>query len=275
MVCVWAPKTSATALLESGRIVLYPAGFALYPEELRLKDPALCGGAKNISLSADGTLKHAAAPPAARLRLKTMMARYAAFALDLVQAVAPHYRGTLIRGRTSFRPAEIASRKSPVLKDDSRLHVDAFAARPTGGMRILRVFANVNDADPRAWQVGEPFADMAGRFLPSLRPNPRAINTLYAAIGITKGRRTRYDDLMLGLHNAAKRDQSYQASCPKQAIAFPSGSVWVCYTDVVMHAALKGQHALEQTFLVPVDAMAEPSRSPLRMLEAMTGRALT
>lgn len=275
MVCVWAPKTSATALLESGRIVLYPAGFALYPEELRLKDPALCGGAKNISLAADGTLKHAAATPAARLRLKTMMARYAAFALDLVTAIAPQYRGRLIRGRTSFRPTEIAGRRSSVLKDDSRLHVDAFPARPTGGMRILRVFTNVNDAEPRSWNVGEPFQDMAGRFLPLLHPTPRALTTLYAAIGLTKGRRTRYDDLMLGLHNAAKRDHAYQASSPKQALAFPSGSVWVCYTDVVMHAALKGQHALEQTFLVPVDAMAEPSRSPLRILEAMTGRTLT
>jgi hypothetical protein len=275
MVCVWAPsERSATASLEGGRIVMVPGGFALHPGELPLRDPALLRGAKNISLSPGGKLKHAAGSAAAKVRLKTMMARFAAFARDTVEALAPHYRGALIKGRTSFRPAEIEGRAVSPLKDDTRLHVDAFSANPTRGNRILRVFANVHSEAPRHWHTGELFADMAARFLPRLRPNPPLVHALLAAFGATQTRRTAYDDLMLGLHDGAKRDLAYQASSPKNPLRFAAGTVWVCYTDVVMHAALKGQHALEQTFLLPVDAMAEPERSPLRILEQMTGKKL-
>jgi hypothetical protein len=275
MVCVWAPDArSATAALEGGRIVMLPGGFALHPEELALRDPALLAGAKNISLSPDRRLKHAAGSAAVRMRLKTMMARFAAYARDTVEALVPHYRGALIKGRTSFRPAEIEGRTVSPLKDDTRLHVDAFPANPTRGKRILRVFANVHSHAPRHWNAGEPFAEMAARFLPHLTPNPPLVNAFYAAVGATKGRRSAYDDLMLGLHDGAKRDLEYQAQCPKRPLTFAAGTVWICYTDLVLHAALKGQHALEQTFLLPVEAMAEPDRSPLRILERMTGRRL-
>jgi hypothetical protein len=106
MVCVWAPsERSATAALEAGRIILARTGFALHPGEYALRNPALVSGAKNISLSPRGTLRHTSAGTPERVRLKTMMARFAVFALDMVEAVAPHYRGHLIRSRTSFRPA--------------------------------------------------------------------------------------------------------------------------------------------------------------------------
>ena len=41
----------------------------------------------------------------------------------------------------------------------------------------------------------------------------------------------------------------------------------------VLHAALAGHAALEQSFYLPVEAMATPSTSPLRVLEGLTGRA--
>ncbi len=46
------------------------------------------------------------------------------------------------------------------------------------------------------------------------------------------------------------------------------------FTDAALHAAMGGQHALEQTFLLPVEAMADPDGSPLRTLERLTGRRL-
>jgi len=42
----------------------------------------------------------------------------------------------------------------------------------------------------------------------------------------------------------------------------------------VSHAATQGQYQLEQTFMLPVEAMLEPERSPLRVLERIKGRAL-
>jgi hypothetical protein len=37
---------------------------------------------------------------------------------------------------------------------------------------------------------------------------------------------------------------------------------------------MSGQYQLEQTFLLPIDAMAEPERSPLKILERIKDRAL-
>ena len=57
-------------------------------------------------------------------------------------------------------------------------------------------------------------------------------------------------------------------------MSFPPGTTWLCFTDLVLHAALAGHCALEQTFHLPVAAMAHPERSPLRVLEGLAGRAL-
>jgi hypothetical protein len=94
------------------------------------------------------------------------------------------------------------------------------------------------------------------------------------AFGLTKGRRTRYDALMLKLHDAAKDDDAYQAEAPHWDVAFPAGATWMCFTDSVVHAALGGRYAFEQTFYVPVSAMGDPAASPLRTLQSMTGRRL-
>ena len=51
-------------------------------------------------------------------------------------------------------------------------------------------------------------------------------------------------------------------------------STWLAFTDQTPHAAVSGQCALEQTFYVPVDALAEPASSPLRILERLWGAPL-
>jgi hypothetical protein len=68
---------------------------------------------------------------------------------------------------------------------------------------------------------------------------------------------------------------------PSEALLFtsrvglPTGSTWLAFTDQVSHAATAGQYQLEQAFLLPVEAMAEPERSPLRVLESLKQRRLT
>jgi hypothetical protein len=94
------------------------------------------------------------------------------------------------------------------------------------------------------------------------------------ALGLTKGRRTAYDHAMLALHDLAKLDDAYQHAAPWRDAAYPSGASWVVFTDAALHAAMGGQHALEQTFLLPVEAMADPDRSPLRTLERLMGKRL-
>jgi len=210
-----------------------------------------------------------------RLHLQAMMEDFAAATTRLVCDLFPGYAVNLERARTSYRPVEIAGRRYSPLKDDTLLHVDAFPSTPTRGRRILRFFSNINPSGkPRIWRVGEPFQDFAQKFLPSLGRPVAGVAWLLAAVGATKGRRSAYDEVMLRLHNRAKRNLSYQRSAPQVEIAFPARSSWLCYTDQVLHAALSGQYALEQTFYLDVACMADPARSPVQVLERMTERQL-
>jgi hypothetical protein len=79
---------------------------------------------------------------------------------------------------------------------------------------------------------------------------------------------------MMRFHNFLKENASFQAECRKEYVQFPAGSSWMVYTDMVPHAVLSGQYALEQTFLVEHQAMVSPESSPLSVLEAMTHSAL-
>lgn len=207
--------------------------------------------------------------------LTAMLDRFGRGAEALVRGLLPRYAASLERARTSFRPAEIAGRTTTPRHDDKRLHVDAFPTRPMRGRRILRLFSNVApEGVMREWRVGEPFPDFAAQFLPKLKPMAPGRAWAMNLLGLTKGPRSPYDHLMLGLHDAGKLDGNYQAKAPRVVLSFPPGSTWMCFTDAVLHAALAGRCALEQTFHVPVEAMAEPDRSPLKVLERLSGRAL-
>jgi hypothetical protein len=269
----WPDFASA---LERGDVVLLPGcPFPIDAAEHSLFSPDIVA-AKNVSFDPARDIvrgTHAAADDVERL--SGLLRRFSTAALGLVAAMCPPYAPHLIRARASFRPAEIAGRPTSWRHDDTRLHVDSFPATPSGGHRILRVFANVNpEGHARRWRIGEPFAEVARRFNSALR-EPSPLTTLaLRAFGLTKTRRTPYDALMLQLHDAMKRDTTYQRDAPQTTVDFEAGAVWVAFTDQVSHAAMSGQYQLEQTLLLPVDAMLEPARSPLRILERLRGRRL-
>ena len=204
-----------------------------------------------------------------------LLSRFSDAALAFVVRTCPEYAGDVSRGRTSFRPVEIAGRPSSWRKDDTRLHIDAFPATPSQGRRILRVFANVNPYErPRSWRIGDSFADVARRFAPALRMPFPGTGTMLSVLRITKTPRSPYDAMMLQLHDRMKADEQFQRACAQRSVDFPAGSTWMAFTDQVSHAAMAGQYQLEQTFLLPVAAMLEPDISPLRILERLKGRRL-
>jgi hypothetical protein len=204
-----------------------------------------------------------------------MVRRFSAAAASLVEQQLPRYQMQLVRGRTSFRPAEIAGRSTSWRKDDTRLHVDAFPASPVQGRRILRVFSNVNPhGRSRTWRIGEEFPHIVQRFIRHLSVPWPGTGRLLKTFRITKSIRTPYDALMLQLHDRMKADTEYQRSSAQQVVEFASGTTWMAFTDQVSHAAMVGQYQLEQTFYLPVDAMQDMSRAPLRVLEHAMGRGL-
>ena len=266
----------ATALLEHGHVlVLRDLDFDLAGAEGVMYSPMSDDRAKNVSFSrATGVMKGAVIEGEARETLQDVVGRYSAWAEALVKRLMPGYAAALQTGKTSYRPRSADEPMSP-RKDDRRLHVDAFPSQPVQGRRILRVFRNVNpEGQSRSWRVGEPFADHAGRFLPQTRPMPPGKGLALQALGVTKGRRTAYDELMLQIHDASKEDDGYQADAPRWDVGFAPGETWLVFTDSTVHAALGGRYAFEQTFFLPVAAMSDAQVSPLRTLERMTGRTL-
>ncbi len=266
-----APGGRAADALESGTVLFFPRlRFRLGDSETRFLSSAWSNGkAKNISYDpVSAAVRGTDAPDADRADIAAMMRRYAQQARELVERISPRYAPHLITARTSFRPVEITGRVSSVTKDDTRLHVDAFASQPVQGKRILRVFSNVDPAGkPRVWEIGDGFESILPRFLPHIpQPLPGSAWLLHR-LGVTRSRRSRYDHIMLCLHNAMKRDAGYQREATKTRVEFPAGSTWAVFSDRVPHAALAGQFALEQTFYLPVGAMQQEHLAPLRILE--------
>jgi len=265
----------AVSALERGAVLFFPnLPFLLSEPEKQFLDARVSDGqAKNISLDHTSGKMQASSLTGEKARdLAAMMERFGSQATRLVQELLP-YRN-VERARTSFRPVQVKGRHYSKISDDRLLHIDAFPSRPMRGRRILRFFANVAPDSPRRWQVGQPFEDFARAFLPRVGPHLPGKSWLYEKLGVTRGRRSLYDELMLSLHDAGKLDENFQNNSPHQPIEFPPGCCWLVFTDQVLHAALGGEFALEQTFHLDIAEMAEPERAPVKVLERLSGKTL-
>jgi len=270
-------KQALTAL-EQGLVVYFPAySFAAGKQtEALLSETILDSRHKNVSYDHQkqklGAInKHHTHPNLSAL-LKSFMHDFAEYSHQLVNGLFPEYQAALRWGRTSYRPAEIKGRALSKRKDDTRLHVDAFPATPVNGLRILRIFCNINPyGEPRVWDLGEPFPQVLNHFTDALPAYNPTIAKLLQLIKATKTLRSAYDHYQLHLHDQMKLDDHYQQTVAKTRFEFPSQSTWIVFTDQVSHAALAGQYLLEQTFYLPVCAMQNPKLSPLSYWEKEKG----
>lgn len=263
--------------LEAGKVLHFPSlGFAPLPDEACLFTPSVRDqGSRNISRDAAGRLKGAAGDAPTQHALAAMIMRFRAQSIALLDALFPHYTQSLRCGATSFRPTLVETRAQSWRADDRLLHVDAFPSRPNRGERLLRVFTNVNPhGAARVWRVGEPFEQVARRFLPRIRRYSPLRAKGLRALRVTKSLRSEYDHLMLQLHDAMKSDLQYQQNAPQVRVAFAPGATWVCFSDQTSHAAMSGQYLLEQTMQLPPDGQYDTTASPLAILSRLTGREL-
>ncbi|CAI0754952.1 Kdo hydroxylase family protein [Serratia marcescens] len=274
-----AEASSAVSELEQGKVLFLPElAFTLSDQEMPLLDPTLVDPKrKNISYQPLSGKLSGVAVAERRQQVQQLLERYYQSCRQLIAGLLPEYQEALHHPTGSLRlhPVSAWRATSSWRKDDSRLHVDAFPSRPNYGERILRIFTNINPhGEHRQWRVGEPFPELAQRFMPRLARYSAFSSWLQHQVRITKTRRSHYDHLMLQLHDAMKADGDYQQQGPQLALEFPPGSSWICFSDQTPHAAMGGQFMLEQTFLLPVNKMQDPQRSPLKVLEQLRGQPL-
>lgn len=273
-----AVQNKAVNALESGKVLYFPhLAFPFSQKEQLFYSPdKVDPQAKNISYNIkNDKLGGSLYEGQEAEMLKEMIKRYALAAKKFLAKLIPHYNETIIQAKTSFRPVEIFGRKSSFRKNDTLLHVDAFPSSPNGGERILRFFTNVNpEGKPRVWRLGEPFENVAEKMLPRISSPLYGVSHALKFLGITKGFRTPYDHYMLKMHDGMKSDSEYQKKVSQEEIRFPPGSSWIVFTDQVSHAAMSGQHVLEQTFNLPVRGLKNPATAPLKVLETKLQKTL-
>jgi hypothetical protein len=225
------------------------------------------------------------ASPTSAAQLQAIMRRYSQDVSRFLAGFLLPYQGRWQLDYASFRPQAEEGRDLPLRRRNDLLHTDAFPTRPTRGARILRFFNNIHPTRTRDWVVSDPFPVLARLYAPEQISLPatgnsasRALRSVANAAGLGHAipslKRSAYDDFMMRFHNFLKENASFQAECRKEYLQFPPGSSWMVYTDMVPHAVLSGQYALEQTFLVEHQAMVAPEFSPLSVLQAMTHSAL-
>ncbi len=277
--------------LEAGDILYFPqTPISLLPDDLSfLLGQQQTGSTlhKNIAYkpNLDSVSGLDDASPAIVAQLQAIMRRYSQDVTRFLARFLSPYQGRWQLDYASFRPQEEEGRDLPRRRRNDLLHTDAFPTRPTRGARILRFFNNIHPTRTRDWVVSDPFPVLAPLYAPEQISLPatgnsasRALRSIATTAGLGHAipglKRSPYDDFMMRFHNFLKENASFQAECRKEYLQFPPGSSWMVYTDMVPHAVLSGQYALEQTFLVEHQAMVAPEFSPLSVLQALTHSAL-
>ena len=215
--------------------------------------------------------------------LRRVLRDYSRTAVDFASRLLVPYAGQWHLDYASFRPQEEAGRKLSRHARNDLLHVDSFPTRPTRGDRIFRLFTNINPAAPRVWRTGEVFPELAERFAVSSGLLPRVsrggirrwVPSALRSVGLPVRVRPPYDEFMHRFHNFLKDNEAYQDSARAQVISFPPGATWMVFTDMVTHAVLSGQFALEQTFLIARESLVLPQMAPVAVLERLAGKELT
>ncbi len=284
---------SYTERLEDGNILVFRQSPFLFPEEDRqtLLGVRQAGSVyvKNVSYrprtdELRGVARGTADAEAVRRCLRT----FSRAVQDFIGRFLVPSRGGIDVEFASYRPFEEHGRPLSVKARNDLLHVDSFPTRPMNGRRILRVFTNINPSVSRIWETTETFDVLAPRFAAEI-----GLASIVARAGSASGRGRRvvvraarrlglplidrppYDRFMLACHHAMKASVPFQRDTPRVRSEFPPGATWMVYTDMVPHAVMSGQYALEQTFLVRPEVLVRPEKSPLRVLERLCGARLT
>lgn len=277
--------------LEDGNILFFSSTpFSFPKEEIDFLLKQRQGGSrarKNIAYKPqiDRITNHDTADPAANARLKEILGNYSKRVTEFLSLFLSPYAKHWKHDYASFRPFQEKARKLRLRARNDLLHVDAFPTRPLHGARILRFFTNINPTEGRYWITSNGFADLAKAYANQVSiPHStgydwmsrleRKMKHLLRSIGMKVPLRSPYDTFMLNMHNFLKENGEFQEKCPKDHWEFPPGSCWVVFTDQVSHAAMAGQYAIEQTFIVPQKALLCPEKSPISILERMSGKNL-
>ncbi|SRR5581483_649398 len=228
---------------------------------------------KNVSYyPAADKLSGLQAPASLLERTRRILRDHSLRLREFLERNMPGFTSAWTPGTSSFRPMEEQGRGLSPHASNELIHVDAGAYGATHGDRILRFFVNLNPARERVWISKGNFEDLLRRYgdEAGVRRGPldpaapeRALSglvrTASRALPMLRVIDTSpYDRRMRRFHNWMKDTKAFQEP-PHQRFSFAPGSSWMVLTDGVSHACVSGQHALVDTFLVPLRNCKRPA----------------
>ena len=214
--------------------------------------------------------------PADENRVRDILTRFQTTSTAWVKGLLPEYAEAIQVQPATFRPCEEAFRSQTLSGRNDLLHIDHFTRRPTWGARILRLFVNIHPSEDRVWMLSEPLERILPMISHRLPVPPRTpaewLKESKSLSNFLTGRpRSAYDAWMTRLRDILKADDTFQDRAARRVEHFAPGSAWMLFSDATAHAVLRGQFALEQTWLVPVKALLRPEMAPINILAAKAG----
>jgi hypothetical protein len=272
--------------LERGRIVR----FARCPVELPSREDldflrdglAAFLERKNVSYYPEADrLTGLRAPREVRSRAHAILRAHSARVRAFLERSMPEFTRGWQPGTSSFRPLEEEGRNLSAHASNELVHVDAGAYGATHGDRVLRFFVNVNPSRERVWVTKGTFAELYRRHardagIAEAHVKPAVPERALSAVLRTCRRAipmlrvidsSPYDRTMRKFHNWMKDTPSFQRSGDgARQISFAPFHAWMVLTDAVSHACIRGQHALVDTFLVPLANCRRVEEAPYFIL---------
>ncbi|MCC6807369.1 MAG: Kdo hydroxylase family protein [Deltaproteobacteria bacterium] len=281
--------------LEEGHILFFPKVPFQLPSEPDLDflrtDLAKMLALKNISYHPpEDMLSGIKGDRAAKERTRAILKEHSAHVRGFLGRVLPRYAEGWSLGKVNWRPIEEHGRPLSRHASNEFIHVDAFPSGATHGARVLRFFTNVNPSEVRVWRSSGTFQELYEDFRE--RAGLAAIDGARIAegpfarafSGVLRGVKklgvptelvdtSPYDRAMKKLHDYLKDSDEFQQDARRHLdLEFPPFTSWAVLTDGVSHACLRGQHALVNTFYIPLSHAAAPELSPLHLMRSATAK---
>jgi hypothetical protein len=280
--------------LELGNIVHFPECPIALPDSpdlifLRDELPALLK-LKNISYHPEtDRVSGLKSQPEQAARARDILLGHSRRVEAFLQQAMPNLTRNWTVGTSSMRPIQEKGRNLSAHASNELVHIDAGAYGATDGDRILRFFVNVNPTEDRVWATKGTFEELYARYgraagvTPDLRrhrsldksPLDRMRSSLLhglAGMGLKAAvliDSSPYDRTMRQFHNFMKDTPEFQQELSTHVeMRFKPFSAWMVFTDGVSHASVSGQHALVNTFLLPLANCTHPEHAPRTLLMA-------
>ncbi len=274
--------------LECGEIVTFPPGDLSLPGDSDLEflrhGLAEFMKSKNVSYHPEGDYLTGIAAGEAKARAHSILRERTATVNEFLGRKLPEYSARWRQCKVNARPVQEQGRQISKHSSNELIHVDAFPSGPTYGARPLRFFTNINATEPRVWKSAGLFPELYEKFARAAglvgggqeRLGASAVGraakgtlSLLAGLGLEKARligTSPYDRAMKRVHDTLKEDDAFQSSDTIERLEFEPGSSWCCFSDLVSHGVISGQHVLVNTYYVPLAACVRPELAPFNVM---------